>query len=198
MIDSLRGTLLRKEPMSIVVDVQGVGYLVHISLQSFDGLPAIGDGVEILTVLHVREDLMQLFGFLTDAERNMFRLLQSISGIGPKVALGILSGCGADQLREYVRMGNVGALTAIPGIGRKTAERIIVELKDKLARSSAPDSVPGSTPASDRRGEALMALLALGYSRASAEQALLKAVQSAPAEPDVSALIKLALKVLSG
>lgn len=184
--------------MSVVVDVQGVGYLALISLQTYDALPAEGSPVTILTVLHVREDAMQLFGFLSEAERNMFRQLQSISGIGPKMALNILSGCSADDLREYVRTGNIGAITTIPGIGKKTAERIIVELKDKLGKTGTGDIGQTMLKPNDHRSEALMALLALGYARSTAEQAIFRSLQSLPGDATTSEVIKSALKIISG
>lgn len=197
MIDSLHGTLRRKEPMAIVVDVQGVGYLLSVSLHTFDALPAEGEPVDILTVLHVREDAMQLFGFVSEGERQLFRQLQSISGIGPRMAVNILSGCGVDQLSEYVRTGNIGGLTSVPGVGKKTAERIIVELKDKLGKQGGGVAPPVIGPAGDRRGEAIMALVALGYARQMAEQAVFKAMKSCPENARTSELIKEALRQIS-
>ena len=196
MIDALKGILVRKEPMSVSIDVNGVSYLVNISLQTFDSLPAEGTEITLLTVLNVREDAMQLFGFLHESERQMFRQFQSISGIGPKMALNILSGCSADELRDYVLTGNIGALTTIPGIGKKTAERIIVELKDKLGKGTVPETVFAQTKSGDNRTEALMALLALGYSRQAAEQAVIKAMQGEGSH-NTSELIRSALKLIS-
>jgi Holliday junction DNA helicase RuvA len=197
MIDRITGTLLAKEPMAVTVGVGGIGFQVAISLHSFDELPAVGENVTMLTFLHVREDALQLFGFLREEERHMFRLLLGISGIGPKMALNILSGCGAGDLRSYVATGNVGALTAIPGVGRKTAERIVVELKSIVGKSA--EWQPGEQGGSpDRRNEAVLALSALGYNRQIAEKAVSKAVASLSGDASVSDLIKAALKIASG
>jgi Holliday junction DNA helicase RuvA len=197
MIDSLRGRLLHKEPMAVTIDVQGVGYAVAISLQTYEKLPAEGEELMLLTHLHVREDAMLLFGFLHENERSLFRLLQGVSGIGAKTALNVLSKCGASDLREYVATGNVSALTSIPGIGKKTAERLVVELRDKIDRGGET-TTGGDGAASDPRGEAIMALLALGYSRPVAEKAVLKALHKAePSEQNTSGLIRLALRELS-
>lgn len=197
MIDTLKGAVLSKEPMSVTIGVGGIGFRVSISLNSYDALPALGEEVALLTVLHVREDALQLFGFTREDERQMFRHLLGISGIGPKMALNILSGCGAGDLQNFVASANVTALTSIPGVGRKTAERIIVELKGLFAKS-ADWQIQGETGGrKDRRNEAVLALFALGYNRPTAEKAVLKALDSLDASATVSDVIKAALKLAS-
>lgn len=197
MIDFLRGRLVHKEPMSVTVDVGGIGYAVSISLQTYDKLPSEGENLLLLTHLHVREDAMQLFGFLHEGERATFRQLQGISGIGAKTALNILSRCSAAEFRDHVAAGNVGALTSIPGVGKKTAERIVVELRDKITKGEI-GAATAPSGADDVRGEAIMALLALGYSRPIAEKAVLKAVHElATEERSTGAIIKAALRTIS-
>jgi len=196
MIAHIRGTIVRKSPTRVVIETAGVGYELLVSVNCADQLPEKGREVQLDTYLHVREDIMQLYGFLDETEKEMFLLLISISGIGPKLALTILSGRGASELRNLVARGDVAALTTIPGIGRKTAERIVVELRDKFSSLSEMGDTGGlSTP----QTEAVKALLALGYSRQVAEKALKKAISEFRADADsVQNLIKTALKVLSG
>ena len=197
MIDFLRGRLVRKDPVSVSIDVNGVGYSVSISLQTYEKLPSTGEEVLLLTHLHVREDAMHLFGFLHENERSLFRKLQGVSGIGAKIALNVLSKCGASEFRDYVVSGNVGALTSIPGIGKKTAERIVMELRDKLDRSDGT-TLMVDVPNDDPRREAIMALLALGYSRQVAEKAILKAMHEVQDDDrHTSGLIRVALRDLS-
>ena len=196
MIDHLTGILKRKAPTEIVVDVNGVGYLLNISFSSFEKIGREGTEVTILTHLHVREDALQLYGFATAAEREMFRLLISVSGIGPRIAQSILSGVSSAELQNLVVQGNVGALTAIPGIGKKTAERLVVELRDKLAKIQTSSPVQGeSLSQTSTRTEALMALMSLGHNRASAEKAIRAALQELDQkDPSVQELLKQALK----
>lgn len=174
MIASLSGTLKIKTPTEVLIDVQGVGYAVSIPLSTFEKLGDIGSTTTLLTHLHVREDALQLFGFATEEERFLFKLLISVSGIGPKIAQGILSGISAVELKEHIARENVTALTAIPGVGRKTAERLIIELRDKIGKL---ELITSSTPTlssqqEDVRQEALLALTSLGYNRQIAEKAL--------------------------
>lgn len=196
MIDMLRGVVASKTPVSAVIDVQGVGYLVQMSVHTTERLPSVGESVSLLTHLHVREDAMQLFGFLDEDERRLFRQLQTISGIGARMALGILSGIAAAELRSRVAAGDVAALTRIPGVGRKTAERIVVELRDVMQKEPGTGQGGGTTTARD---EALLALQALGYARAAAEKALSTTLSSIPAVPPPTSgeIIKHALKLLS-
>src|SRR5712691_7644278 len=141
MIAQLRGTLADKRPNQVVVDVGGVGYLVHIPLSTFYALGELHAEVALLTHLHVREDAMALYGFLTAHEKHVFELLISASGVGPVLALKILSGMDIDDLVPAVRAGDLARLTRIPGVGRKTAERIVVELRDKLAAMETPERI---------------------------------------------------------
>lgn len=192
MISFLDGVLVSKSPTEIIVDVHGVGYAVHIPLSTFEKLNGVNQRVKIFTYLHVREDAMQLFGFATEVERELFRQLISISGIGPKIAQGILSGMDVGELKQCIISGDVAALTTIQGVGRKTAERIIVELRDKLGKLEEL-SVPSTSKQVSIRSEALRALLSLGYTRASAEAAL-RAVLQETKDPSLEDLIKQALR----
>jgi Holliday junction DNA helicase RuvA len=173
MISHLRGKLVQKSPTEIVIDVNGVGYQVHIPLSTFEKIDKLDGEVSILTHMHVREDAMILFGFATEAERDIFKMLISISGIGPKIAQGILSGIGTSELREAVLINNIDALTSISGVGRKTAERIVLELRSKLGKIEFTEQMV--TPTSQQlkaRSEAIIALMSLGFNRTNAEQTL--------------------------
>ena len=196
MVSHLKGILFHKSPTEIVVDVNGVGYSVSIPLSTYEKLGETGTAVMILTHTHVREDALQLYGFATEAEREAFRLLISVSGIGPKIAQGILSGIQPGELQDLIGQGNVSALTAIPGVGRKTAERLIVELRDKIARIETIGQTPGSTKGGQEvRAEALMALISLGYNRGTAEKAVRAALQELNGKkPTIQELLKQALK----
>ena len=132
MISALRGTLISKSPTEVIIDVHGVGYGISIPLSTYERLGETNAQTTLLTYLHVREDIMQLYGFFTEEERSLFRLLISVSGIGPKMAQGILSGIPAGDLKNHITSGNIGALTTIPGVGRKLGERLVVELRDKI------------------------------------------------------------------
>lgn len=196
MIASVTGTLLRKSPTEIVVDVQGIGYGITIPLSTYEALGAERSRVTVLTYLHVREDALQLFGFATEGEREAFRLLISVSGIGPKIAQSILSGISVAELRNHITAGNIGALSTVPGIGRKTAERLILELREKLGRLDTTErAVSEADPESRMRAEALMALTSLGYNRVIAEKALRTALQELNGTPaSVEELIKSSLR----
>ncbi len=174
MIASLRGTLVTKTPTEIQVDVGGVCLAVSIALSAFGKLPEPGTQVTVLTHLIVREDLLQLYGFADSEERDLFRILISVNGIGPKMAIGILSGISVPDLRGAITQGNTGLLMAVPGVGRKLAERLILELRDKIGK--LPSTVPGTaspgSPEFQIRSEALLALTSLGYSRQNAERAI--------------------------
>lgn len=189
MISFLDGVLVSKSPTEITVDINGVGYAVNIPLSTYEKLDGINQRVKIFTHLHVREDAMQLYGFATEAERGLFRLLISVSGIGPRIAQGILSGMGAGELKQAILTGNVAALTTIQGVGRKTAERIVVELKDKLGKVEETSGVPQSGIFS----EALGALVSLGYTRTTAEAAL-RAVLRESKDLPLEELVKQALR----
>ena len=197
MIASLRGILTAKSPTEAVVDVHGVGYALSIPLSTYEKLGDVRSEVFLYTHQHVREDSLQLFGFFTEDERAMFRLLLGVTGIGPKMAQGILSGIPVPELRKHLLSGNLQALTAISGIGRKLAERLVLELREKIARSEAGGGTPAG-PMDDRtrvRHEAVLALVSLGFARPAAEKALRAALQ----EPEsvtapLETLIKLALR----
>jgi Holliday junction DNA helicase RuvA len=175
MITYLHGKLVESLPTQIIVDVHGVGYDVLIPLSSFDRLPAPGSEVTVLTHLAIREDAHVLYGFMTAAERDIFRLLiNTVSGIGPKIALNVLSGMNVVALRGAVATGDVKALSQISGIGRKTAERIVVELKDKIGPAGAWEASSarkGLSEADQKLNDAVLALLALGFKPADAHEA---------------------------
>ncbi len=190
MIGRLTGQLAEKTPPQVLIDVQGVGYEVDVPMSSFYNLPALGERVTLLTHFVVREDAQQLFGFLTAAERGTFRQLIKISGIGPRMALGVLSGLSVAELTQAVAQQQAARLVKVPGIGKKTAERLLLELKGKLG---ADLGAPSAVALSDTQGDITQALQALGYSEKEA-QAALKAL---PADVGVSEGIKQALKSLA-
>jgi Holliday junction DNA helicase RuvA len=197
MITSLRGLLLSKAPTEVVVEVGGVGYGIHIPLSTFEAIADPPAEVHLLTHLHVREDALVLFGFATAEEREMFRLLIAVNGIGPRMAQGILSGIPAGELRGHIASSNLGALTRIPGVGRKIAERLVIELREKLSRlGTLPPAAGGSTAGNTAvREEALLALTSLGYSKSAAERAIRGALQElAQSDPTVEVLLKAALR----
>ena len=171
MIAHLRGRLLSKHPNQAIVEAAGVGYDVTISVPTFSDLPAPGREVALHVHTHVREDALALYGFLRQSEKQIFEKLISVSGIGPKLAITILSGMPADEMAGAIRGNDVAKLTRIPGIGRKTAERMVLELRDKLPREAfgEPATLPSITPVEE---DVLSALMNLGYQRAAAERAL--------------------------
>ena len=171
MIAHLRGKLLAKHPNQAIVETAGVGYDVVISVPTFSDLPALGAEVALHIHTHVREDLIALYGFLRPAEKLLFEKLITVSGIGPKLAITILSGMAADEMVGAIRGNDVARLTRIPGIGKKTAERMVLELRDKLPEVSPP-SAPAVPAMSATEEDVLSALLNLGYQRAAAEKAL--------------------------
>ena len=173
MIAQLQGRLLRKATQEVVVDVHGVGYRVQIPLSTFYKLPLEGEAVELRTHTHVREDALLLFGFLTGEEQDLFERLIAISGVGPKVALNILSGIEAPELAEALRSSDIARLTRVPGVGKKTAERLVLELKDKMPAPAAPSP----SPASATRGDLVSALVHLGYSQPEADRAAERALR---------------------
>ncbi|MGN6262365.1 MAG: Holliday junction branch migration protein RuvA [Ralstonia sp.] len=191
MIGRIAGTLIEKNPPHLLVDCHGVGYEIDVPMSTFYNLPATGEKVVLLTQLIVREDAHLLYGFGTAAERETFRQLIKISGIGARIALAVLSGMSVAELAQAVTLQEAGRLTRIPGIGKKTAERLLLELKGKLGADLG--AVPGGPAVSDDAVDVLNALLALGYS--DKEAAL--AIKQVPAGTGVSEGIKLALKALS-
>jgi Holliday junction DNA helicase RuvA len=181
MIAHLSGTLLSKQATAVILDVGGVGYDVTIPLSTFYDLEEPGSQVQLRIYTHVREDALQLYGFRTARERELFLRLISVSGIGPKLGITLLSGMSADEMIASIRTNNLARLTLIPGVGRKTAERLVMELRDKVAPLSSPEleeelgAKPAATPgptADSVRADALSALLNLGYQRSAAEKAI--------------------------
>jgi holliday junction DNA helicase RuvA len=196
MIASLRGTILDKQPNLIIVDVQGVGYEVHVPLSTYYDVGDIGTDVALRIHTHVREDALHLYGFLTSLEQQLFERLIGISGIGPKLAVSVLSGIEPRELVAAVQRGDVARLTSIPGIGRKTAERIVLELKDRLARFSVAEVDRAPVPAGDRlRDDLLSALQNLGYHRPLAEKAVDSTLLSSDT-PSFELALKAALRQL--
>jgi len=178
MIAQLRGTLLEKHPNQVIVDAGGVGYDVHIPVSTFTALGEEGATVTLRIYTHVREDALVLFGFLTAEEKAIFEKLISVSGIGPKLAITVLSGLATPDLVAAVRGGDVPRLVRIPGIGKKTAERIVLELKDKMAAMSASEgksAIPSAPPVNAMDQDVLSALVNLGCSASAAEEAIRKA-----------------------
>jgi Holliday junction DNA helicase RuvA len=171
MIAHLRGQLLAKHPNQAIVETAGVGYDVTISVPTFSDLPAVGADVALHIHTHVREDVIALYGFLRAAEKVLFEKLITVSGIGPKLAITILSGMAADEMVAAIRSNDVARLTRIPGIGKKTAERMVLELRDKLA-DAGRNVVPTAAVMSPTEADVLSALVNLGYQRAAAEKAL--------------------------
>jgi len=196
MIAHLRGTLLSKHPNQAIVETHGVGYDVTISVPTFSELPASGSEVALHIHTHVREDALSLYGFLRLAEKHLFEKLLTVSGIGPKLAITILSGMPADEMVNAIRGGDVARLTRIPGIGKKTAERMVLELRDKLpAGAGAAQVTPVAV--SPVEEDVLSALVNLGYQRAAAEKALQVVVRNVKGTPAFDPLFREALAALS-
>ncbi len=196
MIALLRGVLLEKHPNQAIVDVGGVGYDVTISVSTFSHLPDAGSEVRLRVHTHVREDALSLYGFLTQDEKTLFERLISVSGIGPKLAVTILSGLAAADLIQSIRRAEVDRLVRIPGIGKKTAERLVLELRDKLAPAAGDEPAAAPTPvfsATDQ--DVLSALLNLGCGRPQAEAAVRKA-KAAGAPSDFEPLFRRALELV--
>jgi Holliday junction DNA helicase RuvA len=197
VIAHLQGRILRKGTQEAVIDVQGVGYRVAIPLSTFYRLGDVGSEAALLVHTHVREDVLALYGFLTDEEQVLFERLLSVSGVGPKVALGILSGIEAPELVEALRGSDVARLTRIPGVGKKTAERLVVELKDKMpppGAAAAAARPPSETPGRD---DLVSALVHLGYSRPEAERGVDRALKDGR-DARFEDLLRRSLQILSG
>ena len=182
MIARLSGTLSEKTPGRIIIDVDGVGYDVQVPLSTFYVIGETGGSVTVRVHTHVREDVIALYGFATGLEQDLFERLISISGIGPKLALAVLSGIETPDLVRAIKAQDVARLTAIPGIGKKTAERIGLELKDRLPQSvqAAADAAKPASPQDQLRADLVSALLNLGYQRAAAEKAIEQELKAAP------------------
>jgi Holliday junction DNA helicase RuvA len=190
MIGKLSGTLIEKNPPQVLVDCQGVGYEVDVPMSTFYNLPAVGEKVSLLTHFVVREDAQILYGFGSSEERAAFRQLIKISGVGPRMALGVLSGMSVSELAQAITLQEAGRLVKIPGIGKKTAERLLLELKGKMGADLGPAT---ATAADSTQNDILQALVALGYSDKEAALSL----KALPAGVSVSEGIKFALKALA-
>ncbi len=196
MIAQLRGRLARKDTQEVVVEVAGVGYRVAIPLSTFYRLGEPGSEVSLYTHPPGREDTLALFGFLTTAEQALFERLIAVSGVGPKLAVAILSGIEAPDLVAALKSSDVARLTRIPGVGRKTAERLVVELKDKMLGLEAAAAEPSATPSSSAQDDLVSALLHLGYSRPEAERGVERALKQG--EGPFEDLLRRSLRILSG
>ena len=199
MIAHLSGKLLSKQPNQVIVDVNGVGYEVNVPLSTFYEIGEIGSPVQLRIYTHVREDTIALFGFKSANEKLMFEQVTSISGIGPKLGITILSGMPVDELVAAIRQSNLARLTSIPGIGKKTAERLVVELRDKLAKvvTVPADEQTASHGVSQPQEDVISALVNLGYPKASAEKAVQTVVSTSKTEPAFEELLRTALRQLS-
>lgn len=200
MIGRISGLLAQKKAPEILVDVQGVGYELHVSLNTYFGLPEEGQPVSLVTHFVVREDAQQLYGFSSGHERSLFRALIKVSGVGPKLALGILSGMSVDDFVRSIRNGDSSSLVRLPGVGKKTAERLVVEMKDRLSdwsidkASDAPGKAISHEPANHMIAEAESALIALGYKPQDAAKMVSAAVAEAGDDHTSEILIRSALK----
>lgn len=195
MITSLKGILIQKSPTSLVLDVNGVGYLLNISMNTFSNVPPLLKELFIFTEMIVREDNISLFGFHSESERQLFKLLISVSGIGPKSAIGILSGVSLNDFRDAILSSNLLLLQKLPGIGKKTAERLVVELKDKFSKLSNMETTDGNYSNNEVVEEASLALESLGYSKSLASKSVNSAIKQINKTDFTSEdLIKLALK----
>ena len=202
MIALIKGAIAYKGISHAVVDVNGVGYRIFIPLTTFYELPEAGQPVALYVHTHVKEDAINLFGFYTIEERDLFQLLISVNGIGPKLAMNILSGIAVRDLLSAIANGNVGRLTGVPGVGKKIAERLILELKDKIIKKMAAENIP-TAGATGRTGEMIAedvfsALVNLGYKNNIARDAIDKVLREAETAPAMDQLLKKALKMLAG
>ncbi|MCB9799455.1 MAG: Holliday junction branch migration protein RuvA [Candidatus Omnitrophica bacterium] len=198
MYHYLNGTIIEKSATQVILDVNGVGYEIQIPVSTFSGLPALGQRVKLFMHFVVREDAQILYGFLTLEEKRIFQLLVSVSGVGPKTAVTALSGVKISQLKKAIAAGSVEVLKGVPGIGRKTAERIIVELREKMAleggSEDSEESVSGSS-SSRLIEDSIQALVALGYKRPNAKKAIDKVMQQhSAAELSIEELIRASLQ----
>jgi Holliday junction DNA helicase RuvA len=197
VIAHLRGTILEKHPNRVVVDVGGVGYDVAVPLSTFYGLGDHGQDVALRVHTHVREEAISLFGFATTLELDLFERLIGISGIGPKVGLAVLSGIEPQELIGAIQRGDLTRLTAIPGVGKKTSERIVLELKDRLPKAPAAASAPDAAEAPVLRDDLVSALINLGYHRPLAEKAVDGALKAAGRDAGFERTLKQALRELA-
>ncbi len=198
MIDSIKGTLVKKNPTSVIIDIGGIRLGIPITLATFEKIPDPNHAVELLTYLHVREDIMELYGFYDDHERDVFMQLNSISGIGPRSAMNILSGTNPIEFKKKIIDSDVASLTSIPGIGTKTAKRIIVELKDKFTDQDTGSDLDFLLVSGDKDkiDDVTKVLISLGYKRSSINQVIKKLVTKDGLDDNIEDIIKGALKLL--
>lgn len=195
MLDYISGKIAVKHPTHLVIDAGGMGFRVQIPVSTYNTLGRTGGDVRLLTTLHIREDAWNIYGFATEEERSLFNLLMTVSGIGPKSGIAALSGMSAQQIRRAIASSDVDKLTLIPGVGKKTAQRIALELKDKV--KSLPGDPVEQLPLDEASEEAVLALETLGYNRSQAEKAVGRVMRSG-AEESSDEILKKALGVLSG
>ena len=198
LIDSIKGTLVKKNPTSVIIDVGGIRLGIPITLATFEKIPDPNQPVELLTYLHVREDIMELYGFYDDHERDVFMQLNSISGIGPRSAMNILSGTNPIEFKKKIIDSDVASLTSIPGIGTKTAKRIIVELKDKFTDQDTGSDLDFLLVSGDKDkiDDVTKVLISLGYKRSAINQVIKKLVSKDGLDENIEDIIKGALKLL--
>lgn len=200
MIERISGKIIDKSPTFCVLDCHGLGIGLHISLTTFQYLERFGstETAHLFSYLHVREDALQLYGFASEEEKTLFQLLISVSGVGPKLAIAILSGSTAEELQDAIAREDVAALTRIPGVGKKTAQRVILELKEKISRRAEVEKMaallPGGIQQQQKMNEALLALTELGYKHKDARAALDRVIQRAGNEISLEELVVAALK----
>ena len=198
MIDSIKGTLVKKNPTSVIIDIGGIRLGIPITLATFEKIPDPNNAVELLTYLHVREDIMELYGFYDDHERDVFMQLNSISGIGPRSAMNILSGTNPIEFKKKIIDSDVASLTSIPGIGTKTAKRIIVELKDKFTDQDTGSDLDFLLVSGDKDkiDDVTKVLISLGYKPSAINQVIKKLVAKDGLDENIEDIIKGALKLL--
>ena len=198
LIDSIKGTLVKKNPTSVIIDVGGIRLGIPITLATFEKIPDPNQPVELLTYLHVREDIMELYGFYDDLERDVFMQLNSISGIGPRSAMNILSGIDPIEFKKKIIDSDVASLTSIPGIGTKTAKRMIVELKDKFTDQDTGSDLDFLLVSGDKDkiDDVTKVLISLGYKRSAINQVIKKLVTKDGLDDNIEDIIKRALKLL--
>lgn len=195
MIDSVQGKLTKKTPTHVIVDVHGIGFRCEIPLSSYEAVGEVGENVSVLTVLQPREDAVQLFGFATEQERALFLLLISVTGIGPRSAQSILSGLSVNAFKRAILDHDLEQLTRAPGVGKKTAERLILELKEKIEAGPEEGVRPVSHPMSKSAEEVVLALVSLGYKRHRVQE-IVKKIGSEHAQLSVEEWVRLALQKL--
>ncbi|MGH7478439.1 MAG: Holliday junction branch migration protein RuvA [Candidatus Methylomirabilales bacterium] len=198
MIGLLRGQLVKRDPTHVIVEVNGVGYRVFVPLSTYYRLPDGGTEVLLHTVTYLREDALHLYGFITERERALFDLLRGVTGIGPRLAINILSGITAEELAAAIGRADLVRLSAIPGVGRKTSERIILELKEKILPLLEPAvAAPEGDPSEEVLQDVVSALLNLGYNRSAASKAATKALRTVDGDQDFETVIRQALRLLA-